>query len=108
MNTAIRPLAVVTGASRGIGLELARQAAQAGFDLVLAADRPFEDASLPEDAGVSIETVEADLATRAGVDKLVEALRGREVDALLANAGHGLGKGFLDQDFDEISHVIDT
>jgi NAD(P)-dependent dehydrogenase (short-subunit alcohol dehydrogenase family) len=41
MNAAIRPLAVVTGASSGIGLELARECAKNGFDLVIAADRPL-------------------------------------------------------------------
>src|SRR5689334_23031717 len=107
MNSALRPLAVVTGASSGIGLELAREAAQAGFDLVLAADREFDQATL-SGLGNQVETVQADLATVKGVDKLIDTLKGRQVDALLANAGHGLGKGFLDQDFAEITHVIDT
>jgi short-subunit dehydrogenase len=52
--------------------------------------------------------VHADLATSEGVDRLYEATNGRPVDALLANAGHGLGQGFLDQDFGEARHVIDT
>jgi len=52
--------------------------------------------------------VEADLATHEGVDALYDAVRGRKVSVLMANAGHGLGKGFLDQDFDDIQHVIDT
>lgn len=43
-----------------------------------------------------------------GVDELYAAAAGRPVEALLANAGHGLGKGFLDQDFIEARHVIDT
>ena len=43
-----------------------------------------------------------------GVDRCYAAAKGRPVDSLLANAGHGLGKGFLDQDFDEVRHVIDT
>jgi short-subunit dehydrogenase len=42
------------------------------------------------------------------VERLWEALKGREPDALLANAGHGLGRGFLDQGFEDITHVIDT
>jgi short-subunit dehydrogenase len=108
MNSALRPLAVVTGASSGIGLELARECAKAGFDLVLAADRGFEDATALKDLGTQVETVQADLATVKGVDKLIDSLKGRQVDALLANAGHGLGKAFLDQDFGEITHVIDT
>jgi short-subunit dehydrogenase len=108
MNSALRPLAVVTGASRGIGLELARECAQAGFDLVLAADREFENVSELKSLGANVETVQTDLATVKGVDKLLDTLKGRPVDALLANAGHGLGKAFLDQDFAEITHVIDT
>jgi short-subunit dehydrogenase len=58
--------------------------------------------------GANVETVDADLATEEGVDKLYEALQGRTVEALLANAGHGLGRGFLDQDFTDVRHVIDT
>ena len=109
MNTSVRPLAVVTGASSGIGLELARECAKQGFDLIIAADRPLEEAKRDLAAlGVSVDGVEADLAEKAGVDELYTAIAGRPVAALIANAGHGLGKGFLDQDFEEIGHVIDT
>jgi short-subunit dehydrogenase len=105
-----RPLAIVTGASTGIGYELAKRCAEHGFDLVVAADEPaIEQAAQDFRAlGVAAEAVEADLATREGVERLYAAVKGRPVDALLANAGHGLGHGFLDQDFDEVQHVIDT
>jgi short-subunit dehydrogenase len=109
MNANLRPLAVVTGASSGIGLELARECAKNGFDLVIAADRPLAAASAElRSVGVSVEAIEADLATSQGIDKLWESVKNRPVAALLANAGHGLGKGFLDQSFDDITHVIDT
>ncbi|KAA0595273.1 short-subunit dehydrogenase [Azospirillum lipoferum] len=103
-------LAVVTGASSGIGLELAKQCAGNGFDLVIAADDPAIEQAAGElrKLGAAVETVQADLATLDGVDRLHAALKGRAVDALLANAGHGLGHGFLDQDFAEARHVIDT
>jgi len=52
--------------------------------------------------------VEADLATIEGVDRLLAAVRGRPVAALIANAGHGQGHAFLDQDFKDVRHVIDT
>jgi short-subunit dehydrogenase len=52
--------------------------------------------------------VQADLATIEGVDKLLAKAQGRSVDYLLANAGRGLGRAFLDQDFEELRHVIDT
>jgi short-subunit dehydrogenase len=103
-------LAVVTGASSGIGLELAKCCARDGFDLLIAADEPeIEDAATYlRSLAVGVETVQADLSTREGVDKLCTAIGGRPVAALLANAGHGLGKGFLDQEFDDACHVVDT
>jgi short-subunit dehydrogenase len=109
MNSTTRQLAVVTGGSSGIGLELARQCVLHGFVVIIAADRPMEGsvAELQAEGG-RVESVECDLATRGGVEKLMQALAGREPDALLANAGHGLGHGFLDQKFEDITHVIDT
>ena len=104
-----RCFAIVTGASSGIGLELAKLAAQDGYDLLLVADTPFVDASAGlGGSGVSIETVETDLATIEGVDRLLDAAGGRQIDLLCANAGHGLGHGFLDQDVASWRHVIDT
>ncbi|HKP11344.1 MAG TPA: SDR family NAD(P)-dependent oxidoreductase [Blastocatellia bacterium] len=110
MSSNARPLAIVTGASTGIGYELARCCAENGFDLLIAADQPEinQAAETLRALGVNVEAVEADLATPEGNDKLYAATNGRPVDALLANAGHGLGHAFLDQDFDEARHVIDT
>jgi short-subunit dehydrogenase len=110
MTTTQRPLAVVTGASSGIGLELAKLCAQDGFDLVIAADEPAIAQAAQElrSLGASVDAVQVDLAEESGVDTLLSVLRGRPVDALLANAGHGLGRSFLEQNFDEIRHVIDT
>jgi short-subunit dehydrogenase len=99
----------VTGASSGIGLELARECAHNGFDLVIGADRPLDEAVAElASYGAKVDAAQADLSTEEGVDALCAALKGRPVDALLANAGHGLGNGFLDQDFAEARHVIDT
>jgi len=105
-----RPLAVVTGASTGIGRELAKVCARNGFDLVVAADEPEIQAAAREFQGLGAGTVavEVDLATLEGVDRLYDAIGGRPVEALLANAGRGLGHAFLDQDFAQVRHVIDT
>ena len=104
------PLAVVTGASTGIGLELAKCCVKSGFELLIVADEPrIEDAAqILKSLGASVEALEADLSTIEGVDKLYETIGGRPVAALLANAGRGLGKGFLDQDFTKARRVVDT
>src|SRR5215210_6080206 len=105
-----RPLAVVTGASTGIGYELARCCARNDFELIVAADEP-QIKKAAEDfraLGNKVEWIEADLATIDGVESLYAAIGGRPVDALLANAGRGLRDGFLDQNFNDVIRVLDT
>ena len=105
-----RQLAIVTGASAGIGYELAKQCVENGFDLLVAADNAdIEQAAASfRTGGATVEAVQADLSGPAGVDTLCRAINGRKVDALLANAGRGLGRGFLDQDVDAWRKVVDT
>src|SRR5437868_3149687 len=96
-------LAIVTGASTGIGFELARLCAREGYDLLIAADEPeIHDAAqkLRDEKGVgAVEALHVDLATTEGVDQLYAAAKGRPVDVLMANAGRGLGQAFLDQEW---------
>ncbi|MFZ5737777.1 MAG: SDR family NAD(P)-dependent oxidoreductase [Pseudomonadota bacterium] len=105
-----RPFAIVTGASTGIGYELAKCCAEGGFDLLMAANEPEIEKAAAElrVSGVAVEAVQADLSTEQGVDELLGATKGRPVDALIANAGRGLGHAFLDQNLDEARKVIDT
>ncbi|GGM04855.1 SDR family NAD(P)-dependent oxidoreductase [Nakamurella endophytica] len=96
-----RQLAVVTGASSGIGFELARQFARNGFDVVMCAETDAltdAAAAVTGEAGAATVTVQADLATFEGVEQLVsevEAL-GRPVDAAALNAGVGNGGRFVE------------
>ena len=102
--------AIVTGASSGIGLELARIAAKHGYDLLIASDGPeINDAATQlRNEGVNVETVECDLSQPDGVEQLYEAAQNRPVDLLFANAGRGLGHAFLDEDIEEAMDVVNT
>jgi short-subunit dehydrogenase len=104
--------AIVTGASTGIGFEFARLCASKGYDLLIAADEPeietAAEALRKEVNSIAAVALKADLATIEGVDKLCEVAQGRKVDALMANAGRGLGHAFLDQEWARIRQVIDT
>ncbi len=102
-------LAIVTGASSGIGLEIARLAAGEGYDLIVASDTPFVDARAGlKDLGVEVRSVEVDLSTERGVRELLDTVGERPVDVLVANAGHGLGGAFLEQSPQDWMHVVDT
>jgi short-subunit dehydrogenase len=111
MTASAAPLAVVTGASSGIGLELAHQCAEHGFDLVIAADerRIARAAADLRRGGVAVTAVQTDLATPAGVEALHAAIvaEGRPVDALLLNAGTGTGGAFVDIDLGDDLRVVD-
>jgi short-subunit dehydrogenase len=104
MPDATRPLAVVTGASSGIGLELAREFARHGYDLLIAAEDARLDAAADaiRAEGSAVESVQVDLATREGVDELVTRIRaqGRPVDAIAINAGIGVGGPFVETDLE--------
>lgn len=103
-------LAIVTGASTGIGFEAAHIAAQEGYDLLIAADEPLINNAADDlkAHGTEVISVEADLATFEGNDQLLAAANGRQIDLLIANAGRGLGRAFIEQEVADWRRVIDT
>ncbi|MCY7274101.1 MAG: SDR family NAD(P)-dependent oxidoreductase [Phormidesmis sp. CAN_BIN44] len=110
MDSSNRPLAVVTGASNGIGYELAKQFAQNGFDLlVTSTDSKINEAAQTfEQLGAKVETVQADLATYDGVETLYNKIKaiGQPVDAIALNAGVGVGGEFTKTDLQEELNLI--
>src|ERR1700756_3767904 len=98
-RTTKRSFAVVTGASSGIGFELAKQFAEHGFDLLIVADSPkiAEAASALKSYNVSVTGAQIDLAKPSGVDEFYEVIcsAGRPVDAIALNAGVGAGGDFV-------------
>lgn len=106
-----RPLAVVTGASSGIGYELAKQFAKHGFDLVITSTgSSIDDAAQAfKQLGAQVETVQADLATYDGVEVLYSQIQkmGRPVDAIAINAGVGVGGEFTKTNLQEELNLIE-
>jgi uncharacterized protein len=93
-----RKLALVTGASSGIGLELARELAGRGYDLIVAAEDDELDPAADElrAEGADVTAIRVDLATPEGVEELARRSDG-PLDALLVNAGVGVGGPFLER-----------
>lgn len=111
-NISSKPFAVVTGASTGIGLELAKQFARNGFDLLIVADEPAirEAAEKVRQPGIQVQTLEVNLANYDGVETLYREIQasGRPVDAIAINAGIGAGGDFArETDLQDDLNVID-
>jgi short-subunit dehydrogenase len=98
MDGSARPLAVVTGASSGIGFELAKIFGEEGYDLIVAAqdDELSAAAERLRATGAEVAAHTVDLATEAGVIELYRRIGndGRPVAALALNAGRGAGGAF--------------
>lgn len=104
-----RLFAVVTGASSGIGFELAKVFAKNGYDLVIAAeDDRLEHAARDLSDMTGVQAVQADLAEYEGVQKLWSAVEAseRKVDAVAINAGIGVGGRFAETDLEEELNLI--
>ena len=104
-------LALVTGASSGIGLSLAGELASRGYDLVIcsAGDRLPAAAQQLRVPGIEVVEVQADLATREGVDQLWQkiAALGRPLDIACINAGVGIGGLFDETDLDAELNMVE-
>src|SRR4051812_35056660 len=102
--------AVVTGASSGIGLELARQFAQHGFDLLICAENQEIERAAGElrSEGQKVDALRVDLATYDGVEQLWSAIQrsGRQLDAIAINAGVGSSGPFAETDLEKELNLV--
>src|SRR6476469_6951158 len=103
--TASRPLALVTGASAGIGLELARILAREGHDLVLVARREATLKELADELkdryGANSTVVAADLADSDAGEQIEKQLGETTIDVLVNNAGFGGVGPFVERTHDD-------
>lgn len=102
--------AVVTGASSGIGYNLARVFAENGYDLLIGAESDGVQAAATQlqSLGVTVTPVQANLATFDGCTQFwqqVEAT-GRKLDAIAINAGVGVGGLFVDTNLEEEVNIV--
>ncbi len=104
-------LAVVTGASSGIGLSLAKELASRGYDLVVCSsgERLVEATVSIRSVGADVIDVIADLSTRDGVELLWKKVMdlGRPIDVACINAGIGVGGQFWETDLDTELKMIE-
>src|SRR4051812_48895126 len=108
--TDIKPLAMITGASSGIGLELAKQFAQHGFDLIVNAEHTGIDTAAAKlrAEGAEVIAVQADLRTPEGIQQLWTRVlaTGRPLEAAALNAGVCRGGAFVDTDWADDLEIL--
>lgn len=101
--------ALITGASSGIGRNMARELAKRGCDLILVARRVNRLEEIKNEiTGVSVETIECDVSTEENCTKLYNSVKDKGVDMLVNNAGFGLAGEFLSTDLNKELNMIKT
>lgn len=101
--------ALITGASSGIGRDMARELAKRGYDLILVARRTNRLEEIKNEiTGVSVETIECDVSTEENCIKLYNSVKDKGVDMLVNNAGFGLAGEFLSTDLNKELNMIKT
>ncbi len=103
-----KPLALVTGSSAGIGLELARLFVADGFETIVCGSNPKVH-SVAEQLSTdgSVVAVQSDLTTAEGAEEVISAVDGRPLDALVLNAGIAIGGAFLDVPLDRHLQLVE-
>ena len=99
--------ALVTGASSGIGKEIAYYLASLGIDLIIVARNKENLEKIKKDVNVNVKIITMDLITRDNVFKLYDMVKNDDIDILINNAGFGLFGTFDETDLDREMEMID-
>ena len=99
--------AIITGASSGIGRDIARYLSSKGYDLILVARRKDRLEELKKELSTNVEIYEYDLSSTFNCMKLYENIKNQDIDILINNAGFGLAGEFIDTKLDKEMDMID-
>lgn len=99
--------ALITGASSGIGKNMAYVLANKGVDLILVARSKEEMIKIKDNVKVNVDIIEMDLLKEKNVFKLYDMCKGKNIDILINNAGFGLFGIFTETDLDRELEMID-
>lgn len=101
-------LALITGASSGIGRDMARILSERGYDLILVARRKTKLAQLKKELKTNVEIIPLDISSVYHCTELYEQVRGRDIDLLINNAGFGVFGEFTSTKLERELDLIDT
>lgn len=99
--------ALVTGASSGIGRDMARELSNMGHDLILVARRADRLEALKKELKTNVEVISMDISSPESCMKLYELVKDKDIDILINNAGFGVFGEFLETSLDKELNMID-
>lgn len=99
--------ALITGASSGLGKDMARILSKMGYDLIIVARRKDKLESLKEELGTNVEVVPMDISSTYNCMKLYNKYKKDDIEILINNAGFGLYGDFIDTNIDKELDMID-
>lgn len=100
--------ALITGASSGIGRDIARELSKQGYDLIIVARREDKLKELQQEIKTSCEIICMDVSSKENCIELYNKVKGQDIDILINNAGFGLFGNFSETDFEKEINMIDT
>ena len=100
-------LALIIGASSGIGRDMARILSEKGYDLILVARRKTKLQALKKELNTNVECIVMDISTTFNCMELYQEVKDKDIDILINNAGFGLFGEFCETNLDKELDMID-